>query len=396
MNYYELLEVSPAASAEVIKNAYKTLAKKYHPDAYDGDKIFAEEKMKVLNEAISVLEDEEKRREYNMLNGIYQNTEIYDDGNGLNISVDENGEPAFFSYSEEFEDDDIISSKSSFMDTIDDFIANRKVKKNKPRKGRSIDLDDLAETLNSDGFDDENNMDIPDISEMTETDGENITGEYDVKDFRTVRLPGKNPGAKAPRWYYITVACLITGCVIMFFLVAGSLNFGNMLDIINRLSGGGSPAEEQTQEYTGAESYTEQEDITEEAIEFPDITPEPTTEFITESPTEPTMPPPTTTVRAAAPVTTAPPPPEQTIPPPPPPATEEPSAEYSTEEPAVTGDITEEMTEEPPDEQNPEEEPAAEEHTVPPESEHEDEPEEITEPELIGGLLEGEDEEWEH
>jgi len=53
MNYYDLLEISPSASVEVIRNAYKTLAKKYHPDTYRGDTSFAEEKMKLLNEAIS-------------------------------------------------------------------------------------------------------------------------------------------------------------------------------------------------------------------------------------------------------------------------------------------------------------------------------------------------------
>lgn len=76
MRYYELLEVSPSASVEVIKSAYKALTMKYHPDVYDGDKDFAEEKMKELNEAFSILEDEEKRRGYNMENGIFQDTAI--------------------------------------------------------------------------------------------------------------------------------------------------------------------------------------------------------------------------------------------------------------------------------------------------------------------------------
>jgi DnaJ-class molecular chaperone len=32
MNLYDILEVSPKASEEVIKNAYKALEKKYHPE----------------------------------------------------------------------------------------------------------------------------------------------------------------------------------------------------------------------------------------------------------------------------------------------------------------------------------------------------------------------------
>lgn len=64
MNYYDILEVSHTASPEVIQNAYKTLAKKYHPDVFQGDKFFAEEQMKQINEAYEVLSDPQKRMEY--------------------------------------------------------------------------------------------------------------------------------------------------------------------------------------------------------------------------------------------------------------------------------------------------------------------------------------------
>lgn len=64
MTYYELLEISENASEEVIHMAYKALVKKYHPDVYIGDKSFAEEKMKAINEAYSVLSDSDKRSAY--------------------------------------------------------------------------------------------------------------------------------------------------------------------------------------------------------------------------------------------------------------------------------------------------------------------------------------------
>lgn len=64
LDYYRILGVSPQSSVDVIKMAYKTLAKKYHPDIYPGDKAFAEEKMKQLNEAYQVLSDPEARVEY--------------------------------------------------------------------------------------------------------------------------------------------------------------------------------------------------------------------------------------------------------------------------------------------------------------------------------------------
>ena len=54
--YYEILEVSPKASNEVIERAYRALIKKYHPDLYDGEeKIHAEEKVRDINEAYKIL-----------------------------------------------------------------------------------------------------------------------------------------------------------------------------------------------------------------------------------------------------------------------------------------------------------------------------------------------------
>ena len=39
-NYYDLLEVTPKASKEIIEKAYRVLIKKYHPDLYQGEKEY--------------------------------------------------------------------------------------------------------------------------------------------------------------------------------------------------------------------------------------------------------------------------------------------------------------------------------------------------------------------
>lgn len=67
-NYYEILEVSQNASSEVIEKAYKTLAKKYHPDLQpdEASKKESENKMKEINEAYEILSNEEKRKIYNL------------------------------------------------------------------------------------------------------------------------------------------------------------------------------------------------------------------------------------------------------------------------------------------------------------------------------------------
>ena len=65
-NYYEILEVDKNASDEIIKLAYKSLVKKYHPDLKDStEKQIAEEKIKEINEAYDIISDPVKRSEYN-------------------------------------------------------------------------------------------------------------------------------------------------------------------------------------------------------------------------------------------------------------------------------------------------------------------------------------------
>lgn len=62
---YDILEVSRKASKEVIEKAYKTLAKKYHPDLQTAEnKEYAEKRMKEINEAYDILSDEQKRKAY--------------------------------------------------------------------------------------------------------------------------------------------------------------------------------------------------------------------------------------------------------------------------------------------------------------------------------------------
>lgn len=66
-NYYEILEVNNKASMDTIKKVFKMQIKKYHPDVVNGDKKIAENKAKELNEAYSILSDENKRKEYDQL-----------------------------------------------------------------------------------------------------------------------------------------------------------------------------------------------------------------------------------------------------------------------------------------------------------------------------------------
>ena len=62
-NYYEVLGVSKDATEKDIRQAYRRLARQFHPDVNKNDAA-AEEKFKEINEAYGVLSDEETRKKY--------------------------------------------------------------------------------------------------------------------------------------------------------------------------------------------------------------------------------------------------------------------------------------------------------------------------------------------
>ena len=62
-DYYEVLGLKKGASEDEIKKAFKSMARKYHPDLHPDDKKAAE-KFKEINEAYEVLSDSEKRARY--------------------------------------------------------------------------------------------------------------------------------------------------------------------------------------------------------------------------------------------------------------------------------------------------------------------------------------------
>ncbi|KAA9395347.1 J domain-containing protein [Kocuria coralli] len=65
-DFYDVLGVSKEATDAEIKKAYRTLAKKYHPDRNEGDAA-AEQKFKEISEAHDVLADPEERKQYDAI-----------------------------------------------------------------------------------------------------------------------------------------------------------------------------------------------------------------------------------------------------------------------------------------------------------------------------------------
>ena len=69
-DYYKTLGVTKGASADEIKKSYRKLARKYHPDANEGDPK-AEARFKEISEAYTVLSDDARRKEYDEARSLF-------------------------------------------------------------------------------------------------------------------------------------------------------------------------------------------------------------------------------------------------------------------------------------------------------------------------------------
>jgi len=76
-DYYKILGVDRKASERDIKQAYRKLARQYHPDVNPGDKS-AEEKFKQINEAYEVLSDKEDRQKYDKYGDRWQHADQFE------------------------------------------------------------------------------------------------------------------------------------------------------------------------------------------------------------------------------------------------------------------------------------------------------------------------------
>jgi curved DNA-binding protein len=82
-DYYKILGVSETASGKEIKQAFRKLARKYHPDKNPGDSS-SEQRFKDVNEANEILTDPKKRQKYEALRtnwGMYGNPRKSGQGN---------------------------------------------------------------------------------------------------------------------------------------------------------------------------------------------------------------------------------------------------------------------------------------------------------------------------
>jgi curved DNA-binding protein len=101
LDYYGILGVNKNAPSEEIKQAYRRLARRYHPDANPGNKA-AEEKFKDINEAYEILSDQTRRVQYDrtlsqkggtrpsVVNPFSRNRQESKSGSSERINIDNN------------------------------------------------------------------------------------------------------------------------------------------------------------------------------------------------------------------------------------------------------------------------------------------------------------------
>ncbi len=109
-DYYQILGVNRNASEKEIKQAYRRLARKHHPDLNPGDKS-AEARFKEINAAYEVLSNPEKRKKYDRFGDQWEYAEQFAKAGGQRgVRWDFGKSGATFEYGDPKEFGDILSS----------------------------------------------------------------------------------------------------------------------------------------------------------------------------------------------------------------------------------------------------------------------------------------------
>ena len=135
-DYYEVLGVNKNATDEELKEAYRKMAKKYHPDANPDNKAEAEAKFKEVNEAYEVLSNPQKRKMYDQFGTADPS------GAGFGAGGPFGGGNGYYSYtSSDFGDfGDLGDIFSSFFGSGFGGQRTNSRRNNGPRKGEDLNI----------------------------------------------------------------------------------------------------------------------------------------------------------------------------------------------------------------------------------------------------------------
>jgi curved DNA-binding protein len=149
-DYYKILGVERSATEKDIRNAYRKLARKHHPDLQPPEgKKEAEKKFKAINEAYEVLKDKEKRARYDRLGAnwkhgddfqAYQDRQGWPPGADWKTAQDFGG--GFEGYTFSFGGEEGAGSFSEFFESIfGGGFAGAKHRPRRPRRGVDVEAE---------------------------------------------------------------------------------------------------------------------------------------------------------------------------------------------------------------------------------------------------------------
>jgi curved DNA-binding protein len=148
-DYYQILGVSPDADEKTIRQAFRKLARQYHPDVNPGDRA-AEEQFKAINEANQVLSDPEQRKKYDALRAQYQRWQQSGgsprDFNWQAWSA-QPGEGIYQQYGTVDDLQDIFGDESPFSDFFTSIFGGARgaqrgaQRTSRPRRGRGVEVE---------------------------------------------------------------------------------------------------------------------------------------------------------------------------------------------------------------------------------------------------------------
>jgi curved DNA-binding protein len=153
-DYYQILGVAPDADEKTIRQAFRKLARQYHPDVNPGDKA-AEEQFKAINEANQVLSDPEQRKKYDALRAQYQRWQQGgrrpQDFNWQDWSAPP-GAGVYTEYGSVDDLQDVFGDESPFSDFFTTIFGGARRTERTPRPRRGRDLESEVEVTLEEAF----------------------------------------------------------------------------------------------------------------------------------------------------------------------------------------------------------------------------------------------------